>query len=333
MSHHLEDSRLNLRDLYLFPGEQGLTMIMTMNSSLVGDERQPGFHPEGRYEFKVHIDDGAYEEFTYRFSFGHPDGAGQQAVRLHQLLGRPARSDEETGELIAEGRTGAAVDGDDGLRVYAGPVADPFYLDLRQLALIDEAVQNATRANLSGWWNGPARNSMAESTVESIVLELPADGPFAPHQHIGVWSAAKVPDAGEGWRQVDRAGIAMTGRIFRPDTSAFAREANEIHPAEDLATDGKRIAELTAGIAGAYGTAESDIYGEELAARLLPDLLPYHVGSAAGFSFAGINGRELADNAAEVMFSLVANAGITTRISPQETELTRQDLFPYVVPA
>ena len=44
-----------------------------------------------------------------------------------------------------------------------------------------------------------------------------------------------------------------------------------------------------------------------------------------------MNGRALADNAVEVMFSLVFNADIPLGLRPEQTATTRQADFPYVV--
>ena len=43
--------------------------------------QKPGFHPEARYEFKVHFDGADFEALTYRVSFGEADSDGRQAVR------------------------------------------------------------------------------------------------------------------------------------------------------------------------------------------------------------------------------------------------------------
>jgi hypothetical protein len=69
-----------------------------------------------------------------------------------------------------------------------------------------------------------------------------------------------------------------------------------------------------------------------VAERLLPDLLPYRIGTPAAFSFAGFNGRTLADNAPEVMYGLVTNSAVPTGLRPEHAAETRQDKFPYVVP-
>ena len=59
----------------------------------------------------------------------------------------------------------------------------------------------------------------------------------------------------------------------------------------------------------ALGTSEDpEGYGESVARKLFPDVLPYVVGTPATYGFAGFNGRTLADNAPEAMLSLVLNS-------------------------
>ena len=61
MSHHLDtplarqNGQLYLDDLYVFPGEDSTVFAMDVNSDITGVYAQPGFHPEARYEFKVHF--------------------------------------------------------------------------------------------------------------------------------------------------------------------------------------------------------------------------------------------------------------------------------------
>jgi hypothetical protein len=79
VSHHLDspasrrDPRLNVTDIYAFDGNDATVLTMIVNTSLAGPGRIAGFHPEGRYEFKVHLDGAATEHLAYRFSFGPAD--------------------------------------------------------------------------------------------------------------------------------------------------------------------------------------------------------------------------------------------------------------------
>jgi hypothetical protein len=54
-------------------------------------------------------------------------------------------------------------------------------------------------------------------------------------------------------------------------------------------------------------------------------------GALGGFAVR--NGRTLADNATEVMLSLVVNTAVPSGLKPSVSEHLRRGNFPYVVPA
>jgi len=346
VSHHLDspasrqDPRLNLTDMYLFDGETGTVLVMVVNTSLAGAARIPGFHPEGRYEFKVHLDNEEYENLTYRFVFAGSDGDAVQGVALYQLTGADAREDGARGTLIAGGRTGEVINGPggSGVRAWVGAAADPFYLDLRQLAGIIEGLQNNKPIETGEWTASQASSSLTGLQACAIVLEVPGtDAQLRPGRDISLWGAAKLATDAGGWRQVNRAAIPMMWPLFlaigdADDSSDYARDTAS-HPADDRANDQVRICGMIAASARITGTANPQAYGRAVTQRLLPDLLPYTVGTPAAFSFAGFNGRTLADNAPEVMYGLVTNTGFPTGLRAADAAETRQDEFPYVVPA
>jgi hypothetical protein len=74
-------------------------------------------------------------------------------------------------------------------------------------------------------------------------------------------------------------------------------------------------------------------YGQTVAQRLFPDVMPYLVGTPATYSFATFNGRTLADNAPEAMLSLVTNTAVPSGLKPSVAGQLRDKDFPYVVPA
>src|SRR5260370_31946281 len=110
MSHHLDtplarqNGQLYIDDLYVFPADRSTVCIMDVNSTITGPDVQRGFHPEGRYEFKVHFDGADFEALTYRVSFGERDSGGRQALQLHALTGDEAREDAAAGTLVLEGQ-------------------------------------------------------------------------------------------------------------------------------------------------------------------------------------------------------------------------------------
>ena len=340
MSHHLDtplagqNGQLYIDDLYLFPGEIGTVFVMDVNSNINGAYAEPGFHPEARYDFKVHFDGADFETLTYRVSFGQPDATGRQPFQLRALTGDQARSESVEGELVLEGRTGETASGG-GAQVWAGRCVDPFYIDLSLLAIVNGAVARGTAVDLSGWQPEKARNSFAGTAVESIVLEV-------SHQHrllrpgarAGVWCATKLATDAGGWRQINRAGHPMMWPIFRPGDTDFSNPANTRHPSEDFEAAGKDLANQVAAVVAATGTSEDpEGYGQAVARELFPDVLSYVVGSPATYGFAGRNGRTLADNAPEAMLSLVVNTAVPSGLKPAVAERQRNGRFPYVVPA
>jgi hypothetical protein len=340
MSHHLDTplaaqtGQLYIDDLYVFPGEGGTVFVMDVNSNVNGLHSEPGFHPEARYEFKVHFDGADFETLTYRVSFAEPDEDGSQALRLHALTGDQARDDAADGDLVLEGRTGEMASGD-GTRLWAGRIADSFYIDLSLLAIIDEAVAHGTAADLSGWRPAEAKNTFAGTFVESIVLEVSHAHPqLRPGARAGVWCATKLATDAGGWRQINRAGHPMMWPIFWPTDTDFSNPANARHPSEDVSAAAKYIGDQIATVVSATGTADDPQgYGQAVAGELFPDVLSYVVGTPASYGFAGRNGRTLADNAPEAMLSLVTNMAVPSGLTPAVTEQLRTSRFPYVVPA
>jgi hypothetical protein len=327
------DNRLDITDLFVFRGETGTVLVMDVNSSLAGPGAQPGFHPEARYEFKLHMDGAAVEDLTYRLTFGERDPMGEQAVALEVLTGPDARDDAATGDPLAGGRTHSPISGPDGLRVWAGRARDPFYVDLTQVRAMNAAVKNSAKVELPDWSPDAAKSSFAGSTIHSIVLEIADQDPrLKAGRNIGVWGTTKLATDAGGWRQINREGHPMIWPIFRPDDSEYAGAANKSHPADEVEGESEHIARLVTGVVAANGTCDDPpAYGRTVAEHLLPDVLPYRTGTPAGYGFAEHNGRSLADNAPEVMFSLVLNSATSTGLKPGQFSDMRSDRFPYAV--
>jgi Domain of unknown function (DUF4331) len=193
MSHHLDtplasqNGQLYIDDLYVFQGNASTVFVMDVNSNITGVHVKPGFHTEARYEFKVHFDGADFETLTYRVSFGEPDSDGRQRLQVHALTGAKAREDSATGELVLEGRTGEAAS-KNGIRIWTGRIADSFYIDLSLLAIVNGAVKNGTAVDLSAWRPEHAKNSFANTTVDTIVLEVSHQHPqLRPGASIGLW--------------------------------------------------------------------------------------------------------------------------------------------------
>ena len=175
---------------------------------------------------------------TFRVSFGHNDADGRQALELRRLDGDASRDRMAEGVILAHGRTGDQVTGEGGVLVWAGVAGEPFYAEPTVLGAIRKAVANGSAVDLTGWNKERAVNALANTTVSSIVLEVPDDA--FDTATIGFWGAtALAADAG-GWRQINRAGQPMIQPIFNPDDSERLSAYNTTRPREDRGLYGPR---------------------------------------------------------------------------------------------
>lgn len=339
MSHHLDsplarqDIRLDIADMYVFRGRRGTVFVMDVGHS-IAEQDVTGFHPEAMYEFKIDGTGDAVEDLTYRLTFGEQDRAGRQHLRLRRLTGAEAADPHATGTVIAEGGTGTGIETEDGARLWAGHAGDPFWIEPDVLHAVGHAFREGTRIDLSGWDPGAATNLFAGHTVYSIVLEVP-DAELLPvarqDRRIGVWSrTALATDAG-GWRPINRFGLPMIQPLFTQFDEELGNALNGGRPADDLAAHGKVLTDRVAGVVAAYGTsADPRDYAETVVARMLPQIMPYVIGTSAVYGFAGFNGRALTDNAPDVMFSLASNTPVTLGIGRESVTSAPSDEFPYV---
>ncbi len=340
MSHHLDspiarqDIRLDITDLYVFRGQTGTVFVINVCHSIFGPIPTPGYHPEGMYEFKIDSNGDAIEDITYRLTFDERDANGKQKYVVRCLKGAEATDPHAHGTVVAEGSTGETVTTASRLRVWADKAGDPFWIEPDVLHAVGHAFQDGTTVNLSGWDPARAKNLFAGHTVYSIVMEVPDEELLAAtggSRRIGVWAVSTLATDAGGWRSINRVALPMIHPLFTQFNEDLGNRLNAGRPADDLATHGKTVASAVAGVVAAYGTAEDPrAYGEIVARRFCPNILPYDIGTSAVFGFAVWNGRSLTDNAPNVMFSLAANTPIGLGIGKESVTSQPSTSFPYV---
>jgi hypothetical protein len=340
MSHHLDspiarqDIRLDITDLYVFRGETGTVFAINVCHSIFGPIPAPGYHPEGMYEFKIDLNGDAIEELTYRFNFSERDKDGKQKYTVRRITGADATNPHAEGTVVAQGVTGEIVKTATGVRVWAGKAGDPFWIEPDVLHAVGHAFQDGTTINLSGWDPSRAKNLFAGHTVHSMVLEVPDEEVLADaggRHRIGVWAVSTLATDAGGWRSINRVGLPMIHPLFTQFNEDLGNRLNAGTPSEDLTTHGKTVAQAIAGVVAANGTVEDPrAYGEKVARRFCPNILPYSVGTPASFGFLEWNGRSLTDNAPDVMFSIAANAPVHLGIGKESVTSKPSKTFPYV---
>jgi hypothetical protein len=340
MSHHLDspiarqDIRLDITDLYVFRGQTGTVFAINLCHSIFAPIPVPGYHPEGMYEFKIDLNGDAVEDLTYRLTFDEHDGHGKQRYAVRCIKGAEAVNPDAPGVIVAQGTIGETISTAAGLRVWADKAGDPFWIEPDVLHAVGHAFQDGAHINLSGWDASRAKNLFAGHTVYSIVLEVP-DGELlsgaGDKRRIGVWAVSTLGTDAGGWRSINRVGLPMIHPLFTQFNEDLGNRLNAGRPADDFATYGETVAKAIAGVVRVTGTAEDPCaYGEKVAHRFFPNILPYEVGTRAMFGFAEWNGRSLTDNAPNVMFSIAANAPVSLGIGKESVTSKPSKAFPYV---
>ena len=306
--HPGQDPRLNLTQTYLFDGETVMVPVMVVNTSLAG-ERIPGFHPEGRYEFKVHLDNEEYENLAYRFVFGGSDGDAVQGVALYQLTGADARDDGARGTLIACAGTGEVINGPggSGVRAWACAAADPFYLDLRQLAGIIEGLDKNKPIEF-GEWDG--KSSIQQPHRPAGLRHCPR-GPrdrcaAAPGTATSAWAPRSWPPTRERPRQVNRAAIPMMWPLFlaigdADDSSDYARDTAS-HPGRRSRQRPGAHLRHDRRLGTDHRNRNPQAMGRAVTNGCCRYLLPHGGNACRNRASPDSTGRTLADNAPEAMY-------------------------------
>lgn len=333
MSHHfdtptaLKDPRINVCDLYLFAGRPGTTvMAMTVNPD-AGISAPDTFHEEGLYAFRFDLDGDGREELTFKVRFGaveHRDADEHlhtQSFEISRAVGHAASRGAE-GELIVAGHTGeVAATGSDAM-AFVGLAPDLFAGDAAALVVFRSALFKDNKFDPDAFQN--RKNFFAKRNVTAIVVEV-------PNQLIGRglvhgWATASLyghaPEI-----QVSRWGLPLITNVFMPDAD-MKEQFNRSTPSDDQSRFIAQVGGVAERLAALAGSAVSPAdYAKQMTARLFPTMLPYQVGTAAAFDFAGFNGRALTDDVMDVILTLATNTALGDGVVPDK-DRTR-DTFPY----
>jgi hypothetical protein len=181
--------------------------------------------------------------------------------------------------------------------------------------------------DLSDYQPDKAKNRFAGSNVQAIVVEIPDD--FFRGIDIGFWAAIAVPtDAGDAWRQTDRAAIPLVSTLFGFNE---ADDYNATQPATDDRTWGNQIQHKIAKAVEANGyQKDAQQYAAQVRHTLMPDILRYRIGTPACFTGDRRNGRNLVEDVASEMYELVLHKPIDGGLDTDSATGELRSDFPYL---
>jgi hypothetical protein len=333
MSHHFdsptgrEDPRLNLCDIYIFPGSPGHTvMAMTVNAD-AGISAPDTFRSEGVYAFRFDLNGDAREDLTFKVRFGEPTHAQSnahehvQSLEIRRAVGADAAGGID-GDVIASGTTGEVVRAPNGVMAFAGLAPDMFSADGPALVSFIEAFFSKGTFTPQVFTNH--QELFQKRNVTAIVLEVPTASIGAGLVHI--WGTISLyghaPEV-----QVARWGLPLITHIYMVDQQ-LREDFNRSHPSDDLARFAPGFAAVVTKMTELAGSsAVSQEYGRQLIERFVPVVLPYRLGTPAAFDFLEFNGRALTDDVLDVMLTLMTNTALGDGVAPPADRVL--DRFPY----
>lgn len=340
MSHHFdtthakEDPRLNICDLYVFKGRGDTTVFIQTCCADAGISSPDAFHPEGTYAFRIDLNADAREEVVFKFRFGEPEHEDAHEhehtpEHRHTQSFRAIRATGDQipgvgGQVLVEGQTGTAAE-NGGVRAFAGMVPELWAADA--FAFFSMLTNLFQENKFDPAIFRHRENLFQNRNVMALVLEVP--NKLIGSGKIGAWATVSLfghaPEV-----QVARWGLPLITHLFlaNPSTPELPDKFHTSQPSSDRQLFAPAVAVLAARLCSAAGqTADPEQYGQGLADRLCPTILPYVVGTIAHFDAQTFNGRALTDDAYDVMITLATNTPVADGVSPNASR-TRSE-FPY----
>ena len=177
--------RMDLTDVYAFPGSAPGRIVLVMNTSgLLTPAQTPtaAFDPNILYQFKVDNDGDAKEDRVIQVTFNGKDINQKVQVRgpfTPTMQGAMMNPLNTTASKL-EGNFDTPFGSANSIQAYAGPRDDPFFLDLEAAFCILPDRRPVTGPLASGCalpsagFRSPGVNYLAGYNVLSIVVELPS---------------------------------------------------------------------------------------------------------------------------------------------------------------
>jgi len=327
------DVRLDLTDVYAFRTGSGRTaLVMNVNGFTEAGKQAtfatgvPSVASTKRVSYNLRVDnDGdAQQDVVLKVTFGRPNDAGVQKLRIYR-----------NGRTVLRGKTSrygtARVNNNgNGVRAFAGMRDDPFFFDLDGF---NNILSQEPGMSFLGC-DSPRTDKFAGSNVSSIVIELRRSLVTRQGQsQIGVWATTNKGNA-----QIDRMGRPAIATVFIPNNPFEAKDTepsqkdsyNRGRPSDDPAAYRGEVVDTLQtlfSLNDMSGDDPSDDAGKisGLADILLPDVLTFDTSRSEGF----LNGRRLADDVIDAELGLITEGAVTKDCVGSNDKSFRSG-FPYL---
>jgi hypothetical protein len=322
-SHHFESPlaqkfpQFDLTDVYVFNSEKkGYTTFMMDVNPTTGKDGKAMFGENGVYSFHIASDrnmkgkgltitahlDG--NDFVFGIATGSSPAVGTK------------------GEPVGKAIVGKSEKFKNGMRVWTGAARDPFVGNSAGIIAFSQKLAQG-ELDLSTYKEGV--DLFAAFNTSAIVVEVP--NKMLP-KNIHVYASSAMYNV-DKWEQVNRLANPLMTHLFMADNQMEVAEHVGHRPDMDLT----RIYAVSGRVLRAVsldGKLSNPVeYADSVATKLLPDMIPYKVGTKASYGFKKINGRAPTDDAMDTVLSLFLGREVTDHANTFDRHPSK---FPYLVP-
>lgn len=313
-----EHPQYDLTDVYAFRAQEPGKTVLIINANPTTKAGQADFGKDGLYNFHFGFDPELKSGRTFTFKF---DGS-----KMHMGWLKSANPKLGTqGDVKSSGAIGETVDCPSGIRWWSGAIHEPFAGNGIGLGAFKEAIgKGEFKPELFN--NGDKANARFEGKhVSSIVMEV-------PNKYLGkkiYYYGTTAWRDHDHWHQVNRIAHVLLPHLYL-QTPEHKNAENEGRPVTDETRREwvKSTIEQFAKVTGAQ--KDPTAYAEKMSKVIMPDVVPYVIGTEAHYGVARLNGRKLSDDAMDTAVEFLCGRFIEDYIHPTGNY---QLLFPYVKPS
>ncbi|WP_064792488.1 DUF4331 family protein [Shewanella woodyi] len=323
-SHHFESElsikypQFDLTDMFVFESEKsGYTAFMMNINPTTGKDGSAAFGENGVYNFHI-ASDKAFKKSGMtvtayldkgKLVFGMADGANQAVGTKGKEFGSVSVGKEATFS--------------NGIRVWSGAAHDTFVGNSEGIIGFMTQLLGKGQLALSSFDKGVDLFKDFQSSV--ILVEIP--NKMLPKQ-IYVYASTAMYNVDQ-WVQVNRLAHPLMTHMFMVNNKMEISEHTQHRPDSDstraYAVSGTVLRAVTLDNKLPNPVA----YADSVAAKLLPDMIPYSVGTEAAYTFEKINGRKPSDDAMDAALSIFVGRKVTDNANTFNRHPAQ---FPYVKP-
>lgn len=322
-SHHFESElakkypQFDLTDMFVFKSDHsGYTAFMMNINPTTGKDGNAAFGENGVYSFHIasskelkgvgltitaYLDNG-------QLVFGIAEGANQAIGAKGQVIGKAAVGKESKF--------------DNGIRVWSGAARDTFVGNSEGIIGFMTKLLGEGKFDLSTFNKGVDLFKDFQSSV--IVVEVP--NKMLP-KNIYVYASSAMYNTDQ-WVQVNRLAHPLVTHMFMANNKMEVSEHTQHRPDSDLTRAYAVSGTVLRAVILDNKMSNPVAYADSVAAKLLPDMIPYKVGTEAAYTFKSINGRKPSDDAMDAVLSMFVGRQITDNANNFNRHPKK---FPYVV--